>query len=439
VQHALQHLHPLADPPTRRAAADVVGSAPSLTDAHAALLSDCVADERDDGVWAACLRALTRAARVAPALAESLIVHLGCVSWEVRTAAAAALTQLRLNDETLAGALLERMVSDTDSEVVLHAQRGVVALTRAPSASAEARGDERVVSTLIVNLGDERAAVRRGAVEALAECGLGADALVGALSQRLTTSDPRVLKHLARAFSALGVRAEDDRAITALIVILGHADADVRSEARDVLAAMGLVDEKMTRRLVAMLSDERPALWACALRPLHAAFRFGGRRSMPCVRPASCVCKCRARLPQPIPSPEQPLSPCAISADGGPLVSGCVGVVCRRRPPLPRRYASRALSAIGCGAHDVLPALFTALAAASTPAAIDEALAARAALCPDVGEAVAYAERIVCDPSTPLDERLRVVRAFAKLGVTSAAIGQVLVSPQRRRVRRRRA
>jgi hypothetical protein len=120
-------------------------------------------------------------------------------------------------------------------------------------------------------------------------------------------------------------------------------------------------------------------------------------------------------------------------------VSGCVGVVCRRRPPLPRRYASRALSAIGCGAHEVLPALFTALAAASTPAAIDEALAARAALCPDVGEAVAYAERIVCDPSTPLDERLRVVRAFARLGVTSAAIGQVLVSPQRRRARRRRA
>jgi hypothetical protein len=281
VQHALQHLQPQTDPPMRRAAAGVVGNAPSLTDAHAAQLSLLISDEQDDDVWAACARALTRAACIRPAEAESLIVHLGCASWDVRAAAVAALAQLRLSDETLIGALLDRMASDTDAEVVLHAQRGIVALTRAPSASTEACGDERVVSALIVNLGDEREKVRHGAVEALAECGLGADALVGALSQRLTTSDPRVLKHLARAFSALGVRAEDDRAITALIVILGHADADVRCEARDVLAAMGLVDEKMTRRLVAMLSDERPALWACAPQLPKRTARYPARHGVP--------------------------------------------------------------------------------------------------------------------------------------------------------------
>jgi hypothetical protein len=92
---------------------------------------------------------------------------------------------------------------------------------------------------------------------------------------------------------------------------------------------------------------------------------------------------------------------------------------------LPCRYASRALSAVGCEPSDVLPALFASLAAASTPAAVDEALAALAALCPDFGDVVAHAERVVCDAAVPLDERLRCVRAFAKLGATSNAIGQV--------------
>ena len=102
---------------------------------------------------------------------------------------------------------------------------------------------------------------------------------------------------------------------------------------------------------------------------------------------------------------------------------------------LPRRYASRALSAVGCEPSDVLPALFASLAAASTPAAVDEALAALAALCPDFGDVVAHAERVVCDAAVPLDERLRCVRAFAKLGATSNAIGQVRSAL--RRIKRR--
>ena len=61
---------------------------------------------------------------------------------------------------------------------------------------------------------------------------------LGALSQRLTTSDPRVLKHLARAFSALGVRAEDGWGAAEILAGgYGEPEAEIRAQGGVLLDA----------------------------------------------------------------------------------------------------------------------------------------------------------------------------------------------------------
>jgi outer membrane protein assembly factor BamB/HEAT repeat protein len=117
------------------------------------------------------------------------------------------------------------------------------------------------IPMLVDLLRDERASIRRSAVNELVDLAPHTQEVQAALRRALTDEDSMVAGDAARALGALGPRASPS--VRALVDTLSHEDPYVRVYAAEALASIGPKAAKATRALASALDDPIPGVrWA---------------------------------------------------------------------------------------------------------------------------------------------------------------------------------
>src|SRR5215471_9834454 len=117
------------------------------------------------------------------------------------------------------------------------------------------------IPLLVDMLRDDRASIRRGAVNELIDLAPHTERIQPALRRALRDEDPVVAGDAARALGALGNRASPS--VGALVKTLAYRDQYVRIYAAEALASIGPNAAEATKALVEALGDPIPGVrWA---------------------------------------------------------------------------------------------------------------------------------------------------------------------------------
>lgn len=219
---------------------------PAMVAALLPFLQSNDADLRADTAY--MLRQFYRRAleSAAPALIAALTDD---PAWRVRANAAYALMALPDNAGTLAA--FGKCATDRDERVRAACAEGLGTLAKAQRA-----GDNRVVSLLASDLGDDSRLVRYGAAKAFAELASTDPAAIRALAVRLDVEpDPWVRGAIAQAIAASGAAAEP--ALPALTRAV--LDPLPLYTANQVIAAMAAIGAPAVPTLIATLGYRTPA------------------------------------------------------------------------------------------------------------------------------------------------------------------------------------
>ena len=117
------------------------------------------------------------------------------------------------------------------------------------------------IPALVVMLRDDRASIRRSAVDVLIDLAPDTERIQPALRRALGDEDSFVARDAARALGALGKRASPS--VSALVRALSHKEPHVRLYAAEALASIGPKAAKATRELARAVDDPIPGVrWA---------------------------------------------------------------------------------------------------------------------------------------------------------------------------------
>jgi HEAT repeat protein/outer membrane protein assembly factor BamB len=117
------------------------------------------------------------------------------------------------------------------------------------------------IPLLVELLGDDRASIRRSAVDAMIDLAPETEKVQPALRRALTDDDSMVAGDAARALGALGKKASPS--VSALVQTLSHEDPYVRIYAAEALASIGPKASAATRELARAVGDPVPGVrWA---------------------------------------------------------------------------------------------------------------------------------------------------------------------------------
>ncbi|MCI0697399.1 HEAT repeat domain-containing protein [candidate division KSB1 bacterium] len=177
---------------------------------------------------------------------DTLLAALKDQNPDVRSQAAAALTDLGKSDDRVISALLAAL-KDQDPYVRDQAAVALVNL---------GKSDDRVISALLAALKDPNTNRYETAAAALVNLGKSHDRVISTLLAALKDQNYHRYRNAIATLVNLG--RSDDRVISALVAALNYRPSSDRIQAATALVSLGKSDDRVISTLVAELGDQYP-------------------------------------------------------------------------------------------------------------------------------------------------------------------------------------